>query len=84
RKVGSGFATLVEGTDVTSSFIFDDGQRDTHYDTAKISRNGITLGATDFLLIKLDYFSPDFSQGSGYFNVNSYPVDDTGITANTI
>lgn len=74
RKTGSPPASLVDGTNVTSSFRFDNGQRDAYYDIATITPN-ITLGATDYLLVNLDYFYPDFSSGAGYFSVDSYPTE---------
>jgi len=83
KKTGSAPTTLTDGTDVTSSFSVDNGQRDTYYDLASITPK-ITLGATDFLLVSLDYFYPDFSTGVGYFSVDSYPVDDISSPAGTI
>jgi hypothetical protein len=83
KKTGSAPSSLTDGTDVTSSFRVDNGQRDPYYDLATITPN-ITLGATDYLLVSLDYFYPDFSTGVGYFSVDSYPIDDTGATASTI
>lgn len=81
RKVGSAFSSSSEGTVVTASFSFNNGQRDTHYDHASIVPR-ISLGATDHLLIKLDYFEPDFTTGRGFFTVDSYPINDA-ITSST-
>ena len=83
KKTGSAPASLVDGTDITSSFKVDSGQRDGYYDLGTITPN-VTLGATDYLLVNLDYFYPDFTTGVGYFSVDSYPIDDTGIASNTI
>jgi len=83
RKVGSAPSSLTDGTDITSSFRIDNGQRDATYELATITPN-VTLGGTDYLLISLDYFTPDFSTGVGYFSVDSYPIDDTGVTSSTI
>jgi len=83
KKTGSAPASLVDGTDITSSFKVDSGQRDGHYDLGTITPN-VTLGATDYLLVNLDYFYPDFTAGVGYFSVDSYPIDDTGVASNTI
>jgi len=74
KKTGSAPSSLTDGTNVTSSFRIDNGQRDAHYDIATITPN-ITLGATDYLLVNLDYFFPDFSSGAGYFSVDSYPTE---------
>jgi len=83
RKDTSAFTTSSQGTDVTSSFIFDNGQRDELYDHASIIPK-ITLSASEYLLVELDYFQPDFSQGVGYFSVDSYPVNDTVESSTTI
>ena len=74
-------------TDVKNQFVIDNGQKDTHYDHGRISlRAGSTLSlsASSRLLIKLDYFFHDTSTGVGFFSVDSYPVDDTETTPNTI
>jgi hypothetical protein len=83
RKDTSPFSTASQGTDVTSSFTFDNGQRDEFYDHAKITPQ-IALTSSDYLLVELDYFQPDFSQGVGYFSVDSYPVNDTLVSTTTI
>jgi len=80
KKTGSAPSSLTDGTDVTQYFIFDDGQRDTHYEHASIRPSGINCGATDYFLVSLDYFSPSFTSGRGYFSVNSYPIDDDSAT----
>ena len=82
RTKTSAFASTTEGTVVTSNFILDNGQRDTHYDHASIIPNGITLTSSTRILVKLDYFQPDFSQGAGYFSIDSYPIDD-GVGSST-
>lgn len=84
RKHTSAFTTGLEGSDVTSSFVLDNGQKDNHYDLAKMRvKSGLSIGASDHLLVKLDYFSHDTSQGVGYFSVDSYPIDDVNGVANT-
>jgi len=85
QKSGSTFSAASEGTDVTAQFTFDSGQTDNIYGHGKLrkkSTSGLTVGASDFLLIKLDYFTHDTSQGVGYLSVDSYPIDDVN-TANT-
>ncbi len=82
-KSGTTFSTTSEGTDVTSLFKLDSGQRDTHYDHASIIKAGATIANNSYLLVKFDYFNPDFSQGSGYFSVDSYPINDTVSGATT-
>ena len=84
RKTGSAPSSLNDGTNVTTSFVLDNGQRDTHYDIATITPRGITLGATDFLLVELDYFLPNFSSRAGYFSIDSYPIQDNdALSSNT-
>jgi hypothetical protein len=83
-KKSSSFPTSnTDGTIVTSQFIFDNGQKDTLYDTATIKPTS-ALSTTDRLLVELDYFVPDFSLGKGFFTVDSYPANDTVSLATTI
>lgn len=71
RKKTGAFSSNTEGSDVTSSFIFDNGQRDHYYDHATITPK-ITLASSDHLLVRLDYFYPDFSVGHGFYSKDSY------------
>ena len=83
RKKTSAFSANTEGTLVTNQFTFDNGQRDTHYDLATIApTSGLT--SSDYILVELDYFIPDYSQGKGYFTVDSYPIDDANSSTTTI
>ena len=72
--------------DVKGSFNFNSGQTDMYYGLASITPNlsNITISPSDRLLVELSVFKPDISSGSGFFSVESYPVDDTGLAANTI
>jgi hypothetical protein len=81
RRKNSVFTSVSEGVIATTDFIFDNGQRDDFYDHATIVPK-TPVSNTDFLLIELDYFYPDFTQGAGYFSVDSYPVNDS-VTSNT-
>lgn len=83
RLDSSPFTSATQGSNVTSSFIVDNGQRDDFYDHAKITPK-ISLSSGNYILVKLDYFSPDFSQGASYFSVDSYPIDDNVISNTTI
>lgn len=77
RKTGFAPTSYTDGEDVSRYFTVDNGQRDTMYDLATITPGpGLTLGATDYLLVFLDYFSPDYSGKSGYFSINSYNIED--------
>jgi hypothetical protein len=81
RKHNSAFSSNTQGSIVTEQFIFDNGQRDDFYDHAKIVPK-TSVSSSDFLLIELDYFYPDFTQGVGYFSVDSYPINDS-VSSNT-
>jgi hypothetical protein len=81
QKTGSAPSTTLDGTDVTANFILDNGQKDDHYELASIRKNGITLGATDYLLVKLDYFTPTYTGRSSFFTVDSYPIQDNDALA---
>ena len=83
KKTGSAPTTEADGTDVTANFILDNGQKDDHYELATIRRNGISLGATDFLLVKLDYFTPTYTGRSAFFSIDSYPIQDNDALATT-
>lgn len=83
RKDDTEFTSASQGIVVTDQFIFDNGQRDNLYDHGKI-KPLTTLTEDDFLLVKLDVFVPDYSTGSGYFSIDSYPVDDTVESDTTI
>jgi hypothetical protein len=85
KKTGSAPSSLSDGTNVTSYFRLDNGQRDTKYELASIIKSaGLSLGGTDFLLVELDYFIPNFSSRAGFYSINSYPIeDDDSLSANT-
>ena len=85
RKHSSAFVNITDGINVTDHFLVDNGQRDDYYDHGKIiPTSSITLANTDHLLIELDYYTPDFTQGVGYFSVDSYPIDDSDVSDTTI
>jgi len=65
----------------TDSFRLDNGQRDGYYGLASVLTTApIAPNAT--LLISVDNFVADTSQGVGFFTANSYPIDDAN-TSNT-
>lgn len=85
RSIRSGAtapANNTSGTDVTSAFIFDNGQRDDFYGHASITPKSTQTGNN--LLIEFDYFEPDFTLGAGYFSIDSYPVNDVSPTSSQI
>jgi hypothetical protein len=70
-------------TNVTTSYILDDGQRDYAYEHATITPNfGVTPSGR--LLVVFDYFNHDTTQGLAYTSVDSYPIDDVTTANNTI
>ena len=75
--------TDATATVVTSQFMFNNGQKDTLYDIATIKPRS-SLSSADKLLVELDYFAPDFSQGKGFFTVDSYPVNDISPSSSQI
>jgi hypothetical protein len=83
KKTGSFPTSLTDGVETTNSFIFNNGQKDDFYDHATITPK-IPVTNTDYLLVQLDYFFPDFTQGAGYFSIDSYPINDTVESSTTI
>ena len=77
--IGAG-GNLISGTDVTNRYTFDNGQRDTHYDIARlILKPGITA-PTGQLVIAFDYF--EHSQGD-FCTIDSY-LHEAGVTEKDI
>lgn len=77
---------VTAANDIASSFTLDNGQRDNEYRNARIIKKASGPSLTDKkLVIKLDYFTHDGASADGtFFTVDSYPIDDTGISAGTI
>jgi hypothetical protein len=84
RMHTSAFSTGTEGSNVTSSFTLDNGQRDNLYDHSRIIHTGTLSLTSKHLLVELDHFEKDETQGFGYFSVDSYPIDDTAVSSATI
>jgi len=69
----SGADATKNDTNVTDRFIFDGGQRDTHYDLARIIRKPDAQIPTNKLLVVYDYFRHIGNTNTGdYFTVDSY------------
>lgn len=81
-STGSYPASNTAGTNVISAFEFNNGQKDTLYDHATIKPKS-TLTSDTYLLVELDYFTPDFTSGSGYFSIDSYPIQDNDALFNS-
>jgi len=85
RKKATAFTAVGEGTDVTTHFELDTGQKDNYYDHALLEQKAsstLTITSGDYILIKLDHFTHDTSSGIGYLSVDSYPINDAN-TADT-
>ena len=59
-------------TDITSWYNFDNGQRDTHYDIATITRKEGYPVPTGAIRVIFDYFSHSAGTAGDYFTANSY------------
>ena len=72
--------TLVSGTDVSNRFTFDDGQRDTIYDTSRIVLKPGAEAPTGKLVIAFDYFE---HTAGDFITVDSY-LHEAGVGAGDI
>lgn len=68
-------------TDVTALYTLDNGQRDNTYEHATISPKEGTV-PTGRLLVVFDSYTHNTTQGTGYFSVDSYPINDL-VDSNT-
>jgi len=79
------YANSTNAPDSSSGFIFEDNQSENVYGYSYIRlKTGSTgvLSAKSTMLIDLNLFTHDRSQGVGFFTANSYPIDDVNL-ANT-
>lgn len=77
-------------TDVSNNyindFIINNGEQDGYYDLGSMSLSPTadpSAYANQMLVVLVDHFTPNNSTGSGFFSIDSYPVDDT-VSANTL
>jgi hypothetical protein len=74
------------GTNYVNNFILDKGQRDSWYDIASINTLPAVMtelfNSNTVMLVQFSAFTYNTSQGKGFFDANSYPIDDTN-PANT-
>ena len=78
---GGGYDSFT--TDVTDQFEIDNGQTDSIYGLSKLRikpGSSISLSSGDQLAVTFRHFKK--GSGTGFFNFNSYPIDDAN-TANT-
>jgi len=83
--VGSNSSNFVTQSNKMNDFILDNGQRDTHYDHAKIllaPTSALTLSVNTHLLVQFDCFTANVTTGEGFFSVESYQANDS-LAANT-
>ena len=75
----------IENPDLALSFTIDNGQKDAFYGLSYLYKKpGASIPEGSKLLVEFDVFQTDATGGIGYYSVDSYPIDDTGVTANTI
>ena len=81
RKLnGSNFTANTEGTDVTSHFYLDNGQRDSFYDHVRLVKkptSTLSVVSGDRMLVTFDYFTHSYPGSVNLFTVGSYPVNDS-------
>ena len=83
--IGQSGSYANSGVNYLTSFYFDNGQRDSHYDLASISViNSGVLTANSRILVDMDVFTYNQSAGVGFFNGNSYPVDANTANVSSI
>ena len=78
--VGTGTSYANTNADLVSQFYIDNGQRDGFYGPAYLYSSG-PVSNNASLLVSIDHFTKNESAGRGYFNANSYPIDDTNPTS---
>jgi len=79
---GSSYANT--NPSITGQFHLNTNQTDEYYGLSYLTPNGAALSNTEFLLVQCEAYQQDVSTGAGFFSIDSYPVDDTGVTANSI
>lgn len=83
--VGSTFSE--DNPERTAWFEINNGQKDAFYDYAFLRvrpQYTSNISASTKILIKLDYFTDNKASGIGFYNVDSYPIDDNQESATTI
>lgn len=82
--VGTDGTYSTSNRNMTSDFTLDNGQRDAYYGLSVIA-SGSPVAANATILVCVDNFTVDASQGVGFFTAGSYPINDGIINgANTI
>ncbi len=84
KRTSSIFGSSDLGPDLSQNFVIESGQRDTYYDhaTLRVKNNSSFSMNGKPLIIDMDVLTVNNAITSGYFTVESYPIDDS-ISANT-
>lgn len=86
NNAGSNVYTPDLSNNCIGDFVVDNGQRDGYYDLGSLTLStsaNVTAYANQLLVALVDHFTPNNTTGSGFFSVDSYPVDDT-VSANVL
>jgi len=85
KKVYVGTTYSNTNVDYLDKFYFDNGQRDTHYDLASLyPLPGAPVNSNTKIMVLLDALKPDYTYGTSFFTVDSYPVNDAADSNTTI
>jgi len=80
KLTGANFTANSQGTDVTSHFYLDNGQRDNFYDHVRLVKkptSALSIASGDRMLVTFDYFTHSYPGSVNLFTVGSYPVNDS-------
>ncbi len=78
KQTSSIFGSSDIGPDVSQNFVIDFGQRDTYYDHATLRlKNNTAFSMGTPLIVDMDVLTVNGAITSGYFTVDSYPINDS-------
>lgn len=83
-SVPSNGSSIISYSDVTNKYIFDNGQRDSHYDHASIRLRSRVTAPKGPLIICFNWYEHTAGgDGTGYFDIDSYPnvANTSGYTS---
>lgn len=71
---------ITGAVDITSHFVLDNGQRDSHYGLATLRKkptSTLAIANDQFIVATVDTFTHTSTGGGiGFFSIDSYPIDD--------
>lgn len=82
---GGGYYTPDMSNNIISDFVVDNGERDGYYELGSVSLSTYANSqayANQIFVVLVDHFTPNNATGSGFFSIDSYPIDDS-YAANT-